>query len=148
MSLPLPPPDLAYGGVRLSFATILPGEPEFGVVPSYHFRIVGEDGTDFGYLNIRIGNTEHVRLYAGHIAYSIEQAHRGHSYAGVACRAVARFVRTLYPETILTTSPGNHASIRTIEKLGAEFIEELRVPSHDPSYLGGARWKRRYRWRP
>lgn len=148
MPLPLPPLDLAYGGVRLSYSNILPGEPEFGVVPSYHFRIVDVDGTDFGYLNIRIGTTEHVRLYAGHIAYAIEQAHRGHDYAGQACRAVARFVRTLYPETILTTNPGNHASIRTIEKLGAEFIEELRVPSYDPSYLGGARWKRRYRWRP
>ena len=148
MSRPLPPPDLAFGGVRLAYATILPGQPEFGIVPSYHFRIVGDDGTDFGYINVRIGNTDHVRLYAGHIGYSIEQTHRGHGYAGMACRAVARFVRALYPDTILTTDPGNHASMRTIEKLGAEFIEQLRVPPHDPAFLGGSRWKRRYLWRP
>jgi predicted acetyltransferase len=148
MISPPPPPDLAFGDVRLSHAGILPGQPEFGIVPSHHFRILGHHGTDFGYLNIRIGNTEHVRLYAGHIGYWVEQAHRGHGYAAQACRAVARYVRTLYPETILTTDPGNHASIRTLEKLGAVFIEELRVPPHDPAYLGGSRWKRRYLWRP
>ena len=148
MPAPLPPTDLAFGEVRLAFATILPGQPEFGIVPSYHFRILGGDGTDFGYLNVRIGDSEHVRLYAGHIAYSIEQAQRGHGYAGQACRAVARFVRTLYPETILTTDPGNHASMRTIEKLGAEIIGKFRVPPKDPAFLGGSRWKLRYLWRP
>jgi predicted acetyltransferase len=148
MPSPPPPLDLAFGDVCLSYADILPGQPEYGIVPSHHFRILGKDRTDFGYLNIRIGNTEHVRHFAGHIGYAIEQAHRGHGYAAQACLAVARFVRTLYPETILTTDPGNRASIRTLEKLGAVFIEELRVPPHDPAYLGGSRWKRRYLWRP
>jgi predicted acetyltransferase len=145
---PLPPRDLAHGGVRLDYRSILPGQPEFGIVPSYHFRILRPDGVDCGYLNVRIGHSDHVRLYAGHIAYAVDPQHRGQGLAGLACRAVARFVRTLYPEAILTTDPGNLASQRTIEKLGAEYLGTFEVPPHDPSYLGGSRWKLRYVWRP
>ena len=145
---PRPPLDLAHGGVRLDYRSILPGQPEFGIVPSYHFRILRPDGVDCGYLNVRIGNSDHVRLYAGHIGYSVDPQHRGQGLAGLACRAVARFVQTLYPETILTTDPGNLASQRTIEKLGAEYLGTFEVPPHDPSYLGGSRWKLRYVWRP
>lgn len=148
MTTPPPPSDPGFGGVRLRYRGILPGQPEFGIVPSHHFRILDLEGTDCGYLNVRLGSTEHVRLHAGHIAYAVEPAHRGHGYAGMACRAVADFVRKLYPETILTTDPGNLASMRTIEKLGAEFLGTFPVPRHDPAYLGGSRHKLRYLWRP
>lgn len=128
MTHPLPPRDLAHGRVRLGDGLILPGQPEFGIVPSYDFRILRSDGVHCGYLNVRIGSSEHVRLHAGHIAYEVDPEHRGNGFAGLACLAVARFVRTLYPSTILTTDPGNIASQRTIEKLGAEFLGRFRVP--------------------
>jgi hypothetical protein len=40
------------------------------------------------------------------------------------------------------------ASRRTIERLGAEFIDEVPVPEHDPHYARGSRIKRRYLWKP
>jgi hypothetical protein len=39
------------------------------------------------------------------------------------------------------------ASVKTIEKLGAEFIDEVPIPPDDAHYLRGSRTKRRYGWR-
>jgi hypothetical protein len=38
--------------------------------------------------------------------------------------------------------------MRTIERLGARFIDEVVVPPYDPHYQRGSRRKRRYRWTP
>ncbi len=73
---------------------------------------------------------------------------RGHGYALAACRAIAPFVRSVYEAVTVTCDPDNHASIRTIERLGACFIDEVAVPPHDPQYQRGSRTKRRYRWTP
>jgi hypothetical protein len=32
--------------------------------------------------------------------------------------------------------------------LGAEFVDEVIVPAHDPHYQRGSRSKRRYKWTP
>src|SRR5689334_13855524 len=66
-SLPRPPETLACGQVTLRFGGILPGNEALGLVPSYHFRIQDLSGTDVGHLNFRVGDTEHVRIAAGHI---------------------------------------------------------------------------------
>jgi predicted acetyltransferase len=75
-SLPIPPNDLAFGNVRLRFDRIVPGEPERDFVPYYHFRIVTADGVHVGHINFRVGDTEHVRLCAGHIGFEIAQTSR------------------------------------------------------------------------
>ena len=43
----------------------------------------------------------------------------------------------------ITSAPDNSASLRTIERLGVSFIDEVAVPSHDPYYQQGSRIKRR-----
>jgi tagatose 1,6-diphosphate aldolase len=48
----------------------------------------------------------------------------------------------------ITCDPDNLASIRTIERLGASFADEVPVPPHDPHFQRGSRSKRRYRWIP
>jgi tagatose 1,6-diphosphate aldolase len=118
------------------------------MVPAYHFRILLSDGADAGHINFRAGDTEHVRTSAGHIGYEVKAAFRGHGYAGDACRALAPFVGTVFGSVIITCDPGNLASQRTIERLGAEFLEEVTLPPSDPQYQGGSRAKRRYRWAP
>jgi tagatose 1,6-diphosphate aldolase len=138
---------LSSGLVSLRFDKIVSADGRPGVVPYYHFRILTADGTDVGRINFRIGDTGHVRVIVGHIGYEIAEAHRGHGYAMQACRAIAPFVRTIYPSVIITSDPENAASVRTIERLGAEFLEEVPVPPDDPQYLRGSRRKRRYRWR-
>jgi tagatose 1,6-diphosphate aldolase len=146
--LPAPPAVLAYGAVTLRFDEIVPGIPERGFVPYYHFRILLADGTDVGHINLRVGDTEHVRISAGHIGFAIKPPFRGHGYAGQACRAIIDLVRLVSPTVTITCDPGNVASRKTIEKLGAEWIDEVPVPPHDPHYDRGGRISRRYRWTP
>ena len=146
----LPPPTgvLAFGDVSLLFVRILPGDIARGFAPSYHFRIVTFDGSEVGHINLRIGHTQHVLLFAGHIGFQIEQKFRGHRYAFQACRALAPFIRSFYQEVIITCDPDNQPSRRTIERLGACFVEEIAVPPEDAHFQRGSRRKRRYKWTP
>lgn len=145
-TLPPPPPDLARGQVSLRFVQIFPGDTPHGFAPYYHFRILIAGNLDVGHINLRVGDTDHVRLCAGHIGYEITKAFRGHGFARQACQALAPFVRTFYAEVMITCDPDNHASKRTIERLGACFLDEVPVPPDDPHYERGARSKVRYRW--
>lgn len=146
-SFPQPPDDLTFGQVRLRFDRVYPGDAARGLVPYYHFRILIAGHLNVGHINFRVGDTEHVQQCAGHIGYEIIESFRGHGFALQACQALAPFVRTLYPEVTITCDPDNHASKRTIEQLGASFVDEVPVPPHDPHYESGSRMKSRYRWR-
>jgi tagatose 1,6-diphosphate aldolase len=146
-TLPEAPPHLSYGDATLRFSHVGAGDPGRGLVPFYHYRIVVAE-LDVGHINFRVGDTEHVRLCAGHIGYGVSESFRGHGYAFQACRALASFVRTVSPDVIITADPDNYASLRTIERLGAVFLDEIEVPEHDPHYAHGSRVKRRYRWSP
>lgn len=144
-----PPSDiLCFGDVRLHFVRIIPGDPTRDFVPAYHFRILISDGSDVGYINFRVGNTEHVRICAGHIGFEIDEQFRGNGYALQACHAIAPLVRSISGMVTITCDPENIASMRSIERLGATFTDEVPVPAHDPHYTRGSRFKRRYRWTP
>lgn len=145
---PTPPDTLSSGEVRLRFVRVVPGDLSRDFVPAYHFRILLSDGSDVGHINFRVGDTEHVRVCAGHIGFEILEPFRGHGYALEACRAIASFVRSFYGAVTITCDPDNLASIRTIERLGATFADEVPIPPHDPHFQRGSRSKRRYRWIP
>jgi tagatose 1,6-diphosphate aldolase len=147
-TLPNPPEGLSFGQVRLRFVRIFPGDPSRGFVPGYHFRILDAAGSDMGHINFRVGDNVHVQFFAGHVGYGILEAFRGHGYAREACRAIAPFVRSFYEAVIITCDPDNRASIRTLERLGASFMDEVPVPPHDPNFQRGSRSKRRYKWLP
>ncbi|HXJ55577.1 MAG TPA: GNAT family N-acetyltransferase [Verrucomicrobiae bacterium] len=146
--LPVPPDNFGCDQVVLRFVRVVPGDASRGFVPSYHFRIVTTDGLDVGHINFRVGDTEHVQVCAGHIGFEVMAPYRGHGYAGQACRAIAPLVRSIYQSVTITCDPDNLPSIRTIERLGARFVDEVSVPLHDPHYLRGSRSKRRYSWTP
>ena len=146
--LPIPPNNLTFDQVTLRFVRMLPGDPAFGGVPAYHFRIWLADGLDVGHINFRVGETPHILVCAGHIGFEVRETCRGHHYALQACRAIAPFVRQLYPAVTITCDPDNAASRRTIERLGAQFVDQVPVPPGDPQYLRGSREKRRYAWEP
>lgn len=146
--LPEAPTDLAHGEVVLELDRLVPGDRKQGLVPYYHFHILSGDGQRVGHLNFRVGDIAHIRLVAGHIGFRILAAHRGNSYAYQACMAVAPFVRQLISPAILTCNPDNQPSIRTIERLGAVYMDTIQVPVHDPAYHHGVRVKRRYSWSP
>ncbi len=144
----LPPENLASGEVTLQFTQIIPAGAVPGLVPYYHFRIQTVDGSDIGHINFRVGDTDHVQIYVGHIGFGIAEPFRGRGYAGQACLAIAPFVRSIYETVIITCDSDNLASRRTIERLGATFIDEVTVPAHDPHFQGTPRIKKRYQWRP
>ena len=147
-TFPAAPEGLSFGQVRLKFVRIIPGDPSRGFVPAYHFRILLADDSDVGHINFRVGDTEHVLVCAGHIGFEIHEQFRGNGYALEACRAMAPFIRLISGEVTITCDPDNVASLRTIERLGAGFSDEVPVPMHDPHYQRGSRIKRRYKWAP
>jgi tagatose 1,6-diphosphate aldolase len=145
--LPAPPEPLSYGDVVLRLDRIVPADPSRNFVPYYHFRILRGDGTDVGHINFRVGDTEHIRLFAGHVGFQVAESHRGHGYAGQACRAIAPLVRSLYESVLITCDPSNAASRRTIEKLGATLLDEVAT-TVDASGHPVQHTKRRYIWTP
>jgi len=147
-TLPVSPDNLAFGQVRLRFVRVVPGDESRHFVPSYHFRIINAEGSDVGHINFRVGDTEHVLVCAGHIGFEVLKEFRGRGYALEACRALAPFVRSLYQAVTITANPDNHASIRTIERLGAIFFDEVTVPPHDPGFQRGSQRKKRFKWTP
>jgi predicted acetyltransferase len=145
-SLPVPEEPLSSGEITLRFVAVGSGDAPRGLVPFYHFRILSEEGEDVGQINFRVGDTDHVRLCAGHIGFEVLEPFRGRGYARQACEAMAPWVRRFYEAVTITCDPDNLPSRRTIEHLGAAFLDEVAVPAHDPHHQRGSRWKRRYLW--
>lgn len=146
--LPSPPEMICGEFVDLSFKMICPGDSRYGFVPFYHFSIQLHDDQVIGHINFKVGSTPHVLFCAGHIGYKIEEPFRGHSYAYHSCKTLAPFIRSIYDSVILTTAPDNYPSIRTIEKLGATYLDLYPIPKEDPNYEKGTRLKCRYEWEP
>jgi predicted acetyltransferase len=144
--LPAPPESLRFKNVELRFFQLEPGDASKGFVPAYHYRVHNADGEHVGRVRLRVGESPHVTICVGHLGYEIAPEHRGHGYAYQACRALENFAFSVQNPVLITVNPDNPASIRIIEKLGAEFIDIRDVPESDPHYETGARRKRRYRW--
>lgn len=142
------PHGLTAGPVRLRFENWVEPKGHSELVPYYHFILLTDAAAVAGYINLRVGDTRHIRLCAGHIGYEVFPPYRGRRYAYYACLALAPLVKKHYKEVLLTADPDNAASIRTIEKLGAVLLDQVVVPKDDPSYVHGARYKKRFGWRP
>lgn len=146
-SLPKPPDLLTHGPVALQFAKLVPADTMRGFALYFHFQI-NTGGTEVGHINLRVGHSDHVRFYAGHIGFEVIPVHRGNRYAYHACLAIAPLARSVLPELVFTCDPDNHASRRTIELIGASFIDQMIVPPEDPHYAHGSRIKQRFLWVP
>lgn len=144
----LDPGELSDGEIRLEIEQRKPADPARGWVPSYIFGIRRvADGRRVGRISLRIGDSEFIRRYAGHIGYGVDEDCRGHRYAAKACRLVAPLagrhgLRTLW----ITVNPDNLPSRRTCEIIGAELVETVDVPPGNDMYDRGERRKCRYRY--
>ncbi|MCW1886033.1 GNAT family N-acetyltransferase [Luteolibacter flavescens] len=119
-----------------------------GQSPYHHFRIFA-GARDVGHINLRIGDSRHVRRVVGHVGYWIRRRARGNGYALSACHALAPFARAILPKVILTCDPDNTASRRTLERLVPDDqVSEIRIPPKDPHYSRGVRKKLRFIWMP
>lgn len=120
--------DLSYENIYLKrFAYVNDIE---GWLPYYIYSIYSTDlPEEIGRIVFRLGD-DIDNEYAGHIGYTINEKYRGHNYAYKACLALKKFILNLgYNEILITCSPDNIASQKTIEKLGSEYIETKKIPS-------------------
>lgn len=129
-------------------------DPIQNLVPAYHFWMYLHALADRpsphvsigGAVSLRIGSSDDIELYYGHVGYHVYPPARGRHYA-------ERAVRLLLPvaryhglgELWITCNPDNYASRRTCERLGASLVETVRVPARHPLSLRGERQKCRYR---
>lgn len=143
------PGRLFAGDLELTLIEAYSGNRGVDHVPAYRFQMV-RPGTrvKMGEIELRVGNTQHIVLYAGHIGYEVYPAYRGHHYAARSVRLLLPLARhyDLNPLWI-TCNPENYASRRTCELAGFEFVEIVNLPPHTDMYRDGERQKCRYRLR-
>jgi predicted acetyltransferase len=143
----LDPGRLVDGDLELVLYERYWGDPAKGKVPAYRFVMTRiRDGEELGSVELRVGDTDDIVLYAGQIGYGVEPIHRGHHYAARAVRLLLPLARQhgLGPLWI-TCNPDNLASRRTCELAGATFVEIVDLPPDSGLHKQGDRSKCRYR---
>ncbi|HUN86153.1 MAG TPA: GNAT family N-acetyltransferase [Terracidiphilus sp.] len=99
-------------------------------VPTYFFRMKTlPTGAEAGTVNLRVGSTPHLELYAGHIGYGVHEPYRGHRFAARSVVLLLPLAAELGLDPLwITCDPENIASRRSLEIAGAEFVEIVDVP--------------------
>lgn len=133
--------------VDLVVEQIIPPDKDNQYVPSYVYGIyLHQSFQRVGNCDLRVGKNEEL-YYAGNIGYRISPFFRGHHYAYEACLLLLDAAKERgMEEVIITCSPDNDASRKTIEKLGAVLIETTDVPSEHWLYRRGETIKEIYRY--
>jgi predicted acetyltransferase len=99
-----------------------------------------------GYCDLRTGHNISL-YYLGNIGYRIFPEYRGHGYAYRASLLLFKLARNLEMDyIIITVSPENTASIKTIEKLNCEYVETTDVPVWHSLYRNNEKVKMIYRY--
>ena len=116
-------------------------------VPAWSFCMVhAESGEELGTIRLRVGDSRHVVMYAGHVGYSVKERHRGHRYAGRALQLLLPVARRFGLDPLwVTCDPENVASRRTMERIGARLVEEVDVRPDCVIFQSGHPRKCRYR---
>lgn len=141
------PGRLVDGDLALVLSEAYSGNPHRGYVPAYRFKMtLAGQKQEIGRIELRVGNTPHIVLYAGHIGYRVPPMYRGHHYAARSCVLLLPLARRhdLNPLWI-TCNPDNYASRRTCELAGATLVEIVDLPEDVDMYQMGERQKCRYR---
>jgi len=143
----LDPGELRDDRIILRLVATQPADPLKNWVPYYVFHIMtAKTAHRAGEIHLRIGDTEHMRLYGGHVAYGVRPEFRGNHFAGRALRLLMPLaLRHGLSELWITCNPENLPSRRTCEFAGAELIEIIALPPDVDMYSKGERHKCRYR---
>ena len=144
----LNPGELVDRDLKLILIEKAPGKAKYEYVPAYIFEMQKTDTLQkMGRINLRVGNTEHITMYAGHIGYNVYSQFRGNRYAARSCRLLFPLAKHhgLNPLWI-TCNPENIASKRTLEIAGGTFVEIVDVPEDNEIYKKGDLKKCRFRF--
>lgn len=139
---------LGDGEIDIVLYEKYPGDSEKGFVPAYKFNIVlHKTGEKIGHINLRLGDTEKVANYIGHIGYGVEELYRGRRIASRACNLIKKVADDLgMKRLIITCNPDNYASRRTCEIIGAKLIDIIDIPETSDAHGIGESQKCRYEW--
>ena len=141
------PGRLIDGDLELVLVEKRPADPSRDYVPAYKFKMtLAGQCVEVGAIELRVGETDHIVMYAGHVGYRVNPEHRGHRYAARACKLLLPLARSHGLETLwITCNPDNVASRRTCELAGAELVEIVDLPEDSDMYQRGERQKCRFR---
>lgn len=114
---------------------------------TYRFKMENQDnGEEIGRIDLRVGNSNNLVMYLGHIGYHVQSKYRGNHYAARATRLLFDLARKNGMDVLwITCNPDNIASRRTCELAGATFVEVVDVPENSDFYRAGEYRKCRYR---
>jgi len=81
-------PDIMIDAeLELKLKETCPYKPEKGYVPEYRFSMVNtKTGAVMGKISLRVGLTEKLKEFGGHIGYEVEEQYRGNNYVARSCR--------------------------------------------------------------
>lgn len=117
-------------------------------VDDVHFSIIRKaTNQKVGICDLRLGMNEEV-YYAGQIGYRVYMPYRGNGYAYKACKELFEIAKNEYgmKDLIITCSPDNIASSKTLKKLNGILIEQTDVPSNHYLYIRGETIKDIYKF--
>lgn len=128
------------GEISLLISSISAADETKGYVPAYKFEIVrNSDGAPVGEIDLRLGYVRNL-YFGGNIGYCVKEEHRGHGYAGKACKLVFQIARAhAMPYVMISCRADNIPSRRTLEKLGGTLLETRIPPSYSSLYRLGER---------
>ena len=139
-------PPLVDGELELHLVERTLADPPRNRAAQYRWDIRVGDAR-VGSISLRLGHSEYIEKYAGHVGYGIDPEHRGHHYAARACRLVFP-IAALHEFRVvwITCNPENVASRRTCELAGGQLIDIVDLPAETDMYKEGERQKCRYRF--
>jgi tagatose 1,6-diphosphate aldolase len=134
--------------IRLSEPVKTAGNEKKGWVSTHTFTMLDETGQPVGEIALRLGHTEWVVQYAGHVGYHVNAPFQGRGYATQACLLLRPLaVNEGFTELWITCNPDNWASRRVCEKIGAVLVNIVDLPPGNEMYERGERQKCRYLWK-
>lgn len=119
-----------------------------GVPTVYYDILIHNSDVKVGSIDLRLTAVGDMYYY-GHVGYNIIHNYRGHHYAYHACKLLFEIAKKEFnmKELIITCSPENIASYKTLKKLNGELVELVQVPANHPLYLSGESSKYIFRYR-
>lgn len=131
--------EYSDGELKLVLRRKYKAEKSLGIQKTYVFDMVlCANNQLVGQCDLRVGDEGWYLYYLGHIGYSVYIPYRGHHYAAKACKLLYQVAKAeKMTKLIITCSPENIASYKTLTYLGAQYTATVDVPAEHDLYRRG-----------
>jgi predicted acetyltransferase len=138
-------------GLTLILEEKVPADHAIGFSPYYKFSMQNTVTEEImGEIRLRIGATNDEINYRGNIGCTVFEKFRGFNYAARSSKLLRPIAKSHQLNPIwLTCDENNIAAIKSIESLGAEYVDSRAMTEDYPYawyYPIESRVKRRYKW--